>query len=261
MITSDSDLVQGVVQRLRARAKVLRRAATGTLILIIGVLAAGLSIFLLAGELANREARKALVKAKTDVVEFLNAEVSDTEQRLNAAEDEISYYRDELRQEVQRSDRPGQGPIALQIREQLERAQVRRGQLQENLRDLEARRELARADLERAGESGLYGSFESETSTLVSVIVTRVSSIILLLFLVQILVPLYRYNTRLAAYYEARGDALEILDFNDPGCIEGLERLVSALSPDSVTFEKHPATPLNQSLSMVRSTLAKRARQ
>jgi hypothetical protein len=55
----------------------------------------------------------------------------------------------------------------------------------------------------------------------------------MLLFLVQILVPLYRYNTRLATFYNARADAITIIEHR-PG--EQLESLVSVLSPESIDF-------------------------
>jgi hypothetical protein len=92
---------------------------------------------------------------------------------------------------------------------------------------------------------------------MVSTIVTRTGSIILLLFLVQILVPLYRYNTRLAAYYDARGDALSIVDLDSASNVEGFERLIFALSPDAVSFGSPPLSPAEQAVRLATHVLSR----
>jgi hypothetical protein len=72
---------------------------------------------------------------------------------------------------------------------------------------------------------------------------------VLLLFLVQILVPLYRYNIRLAAFYDARADAITLVE-NRPS--EQLETLVSLLSAEAIDFGKSPVSPTQQALELVR---------
>lgn len=257
MITPDRDIVKGVIQRLRSRARSLRRAATATLLLIIGVLAAGLAIFLLAGELANREARRALVEIKQMSLDSIEARLRRVNYELSVTSADIDKYRAELDKEREGVGRPGLGPRSIELMRMLGSAEARQVDLMRELRNIEEREDIARRELRAARTSGNVIGSESETAMLISVIVTRISSIVLLLFLVQILVPLYRYNTRLAAYYEARGDALEIVSLDDPERLEGLERLVASLSPDSVTFGQHPATPVDKVLGVARSALSK----
>lgn len=172
-------------------------------------------------------------------------------------ETSLKKNRNELEFERQRPDRPGEGPRVLELEKRLLAAEAHYEDLRNKLRDLERQRSAAQRELAATSSSGSVITPESQVSTLISVVVTRVSSIVLLLFLVQILVPLYRYNIRLAAYYDARGDALEIFDFDNFEDIEGLERLVAVLSPDSMTFGQQPTTPVEQLLELAKHTISK----
>jgi cbb3-type cytochrome oxidase subunit 3 len=95
----------------------------------------------------------------------------------------------------------------------------------------------------------------SDYGAVVSAIATRVGTIVLLLFLVRILVPLYRYNKRLSAYYDARVDALELAHSNrreGDSELELFERLTPSLSPDHIDFSEAPASPTQEVLDFVR---------
>ena len=58
----------------------------------------------------------------------------------------------------------------------------------------------------------------------------------IILFLVQVFISLYRYNMRLAAYYEARADALILTKVLGTPVVDLVERL----TPESVDFGKMP---------------------
>ncbi len=88
---------------------------------------------------------------------------------------------------------------------------------------------------------------------LVSTVTTRVGSVLILLFLVQILVSLYRYNIRLAAYYDARADGLELVT---TGSSEQIESIVRALSPESIDFGKSPMSPATHAVDLAKEILA-----
>ena len=79
--------------------------------------------------------------------------------------------------------------------------------------------------------------------------VIRVAILALLAFLLQLLVNLYRYNMRLAAYYSARADAL-VLSFSER---HDLWRLIDAFSPDSLDFGRAPKSPTQQIADVVRA--------
>jgi hypothetical protein len=82
-------------------------------------------------------------------------------------------------------------------------------------------------------KSGIIESLKAsnyELYNLINTIATRFGSIVILLFLVQILIRVFRYNSRLASFYRGRSYALEIY-LKDPTNLK-IETLVSALSPD-----------------------------
>ena len=82
----------------------------------------------------------------------------------------------------------------------------------------------------------------------------------LALFLVQILVTMFRYYTRLAAFYDALADALVLVsrkvDWMEPQSANALQDLVSALSPDRYDFRKPPRSPADQAANIAKDFLA-----
>jgi hypothetical protein len=67
---------------------------------------------------------------------------------------------------------------------------------------------------------------------LISTAITRTGAVLLLVFGAQVLINFYRYNLRLAAFYDSRADALELLG---DGELSDLGPLVSAFSVDQIT--------------------------
>ena len=76
-----------------------------------------------------------------------------------------------------------------------------------------------------------------DENLLVATAVTRFGVLVIAIYLVQILINLYRYNTRVAAYYRAAADALVLLD-HSPKKIEELRTL---LWPD-LDYGRSPQT-------------------
>ncbi len=92
-------------------------------------------------------------------------------------------------------------------------------------------------------------------------IATRIAIVALLIYLVQIAVHLYRYNSRLATYYQARGDAIALIRADAAGKPMGLgdvtlPDIVAALSPDNVAFDK-ASPPTQQVVDIAKSSIAK----
>jgi hypothetical protein len=77
---------------------------------------------------------------------------------------------------------------------------------------------------------------------LIQTSVTRFGVVLIMVFLVQILVSLYRYNMRLSAFYYGRADAL-VLVSKQPA---DLRALVELISPDKLDFGKPPRTPAEE---------------
>ena len=88
-------------------------------------------------------------------------------------------------------------------------------------------------DIRALGQGGSTTGRRLDDPIWVSTQITRIGSIVLILFLVQILVALYRYNTRLAAFYDARADLIIMVD--RPLIL--LEK-ADALTPGGVDFTK-----------------------
>lgn len=77
---------------------------------------------------------------------------------------------------------------------------------------------------------------------LIQTSVTRFGVVLIMVFLVQILVSLYRYNMRLSAFYFGRADALVLLNKMP----SELRTLVDVISPDKLDFGKPPRTPAEE---------------
>ena len=90
---------------------------------------------------------------------------------------------------------------------------------------------------------------EVPLAQLIQTNVTRFGTIIMITFLVSILTPLYRYNIRLATYYDARADVLALMDTKLAGV--GFINLATALTP-LFDFGKAPSTPIEQVIELAR---------
>jgi hypothetical protein len=79
---------------------------------------------------------------------------------------------------------------------------------------------------------------------------TRIGVLAAMFFLVTILVPQYRYSIKMANFYQARRDSLEMLP--DKFGVEDFERVVSIMNPD-IDFGKSPPTPWQHVLEVVKA--------
>lgn len=82
----------------------------------------------------------------------------------------------------------------------------------------------------------------------------RIVAVALLLFLVQIVNGIYRYNKKMAGFYSGRADALELFALNEENDIS---KLASILSPDNIDFGKQPKSPINTTLEFLQTTKGK----
>jgi hypothetical protein len=60
---------------------------------------------------------------------------------------------------------------------------------------------------------------------------TRIGVILIVLFLVQVFIRVFRYNTRLGAYYKARADALELSQIRPE---LSFDKIINLVSPDNI---------------------------
>jgi hypothetical protein len=117
------------------------------------------------------------------------------------------------------------------------------------------------------GAAQVGGTDHAETDlpitspTVVSTIATRVGALALIFFLVQVLVPLFRYSTRLSAFYSSRADAIHLLSAADLAPLakhaEVLDKVAEILFPANLTFGKEPRTPLSDLAAVAGETAKK----
>jgi hypothetical protein len=90
---------------------------------------------------------------------------------------------------------------------------------------------------------------------IVATAITRVGVVLIIVFLVQILMGLYRYNTKLIAYYNSRRDLLTLWD----GKQSALVSLDRTLSLPPIDFGKEPKHPLEDIMRAVGGKLSNEA--
>lgn len=75
--------------------------------------------------------------------------------------------------------------------------------------------------------------------------ILRFGILALLLFFVQILVNIYRYSSRLAAFYNSRADSIRLLQLDSSSSIdaERLDAIVRSLEPHGVEFAASAGAP------------------
>ena len=91
----------------------------------------------------------------------------------------------------------------------------------------------------------------SLVSVLVSAATLRIGITVLLVFLVQILVGVYRYALRLAAFYDARADALLLLR-KDATVEVKIAEASKLLSAEKVSFGPEPKTPIENGMDALK---------
>jgi hypothetical protein len=220
-MSNEADRLRGTVVRLRLRAIRLRRSALFCLALIIAALASGLTLFYLAAEISDPAAYKAF----DTTVDRFNAEVSD-----------VKFATDYLlsrKQEERRQKNVSIEPIAIT-------------DLAQQTASLTTAAKELRDTIAAMKQS-------DQTRRLISTISTRVGAVLILIFLVQILVVLYRYSIRLANYYDARADALE-MSLGDAGQLmeARLVAVTDVIAPEKIAFDREPKTPIQHMMEAAR---------
>ena len=212
--SSSSPSIKALVVSLRRRARFLRATSWITLFLSFLAIAFGLLVFTRAGEIAQRDILSQRLTEELYLSKFRNAEALGRIQQLLQ-----SSGRDAL--------------------SELEEIKTIRGEIERNSQ----RAEQALRSIESSGSNGQLLFFLSTVST-------RLGSVLILIFLVQILLSVYRYSVRLVSYYDSRADAL--LLYTGPDA-DQLQKLVSTLSAERVEFGKSPTTPAEQATELIKS--------
>jgi hypothetical protein len=79
---------------------------------------------------------------------------------------------------------------------------------------------------------------------------TRIGALVTMFFLVTILVPQYRYNVRMANFYQARSDSFGMLP--EQMSAEDFDKVVNIMTPN-IDFGKAPPTPWEQIIEVIKT--------
>lgn len=83
-------------------------------------------------------------------------------------------------------------------------------------------------------------------------ILTRFGAVLVVLFLTQILVGLYRYSLRISAFYDSRADMLEIFRADADGVLSDFGVIGEIMSPDNYDFGKSPNSPAGMAVGLAK---------
>lgn len=231
---SGNEVIELIIVSLRERAKKLAFASRITLVAIFLTLVGGVQVFIYADSIAQQsefeyrkyQSERLFSKLSESLVTSLQG--NDVLQVVIKPDEKID------REKISEISSKAADSIANRLSEDLSKKFS-----QQFIMELEA--------IEKAKKG------DGVDSSVISALSTRIGSVFMLLFLVQILVSLYRYSTRLAAFYDGRADALQLCkNFDDLN----LESLVALTSPDNLDF-KAQRPPTDQAIELAKQIISK----
>lgn len=249
------------IGEFRNRAKKLRRNASFTIGVIVAALVFGIAAFVFAGELASREASQTIIAQRQNRFALIQGRIDATNKAINDNQEEARAL--ERRIELGAFDHnpnSDQRSLMKQLEQRHSEAKEKDAKLRKDLEKLEYQ-QLSLTDEPNSTDDAIKPVAINSYSILISAIATRIGSIVLLLFLVRILVPLYRYNVRLSSYFDARADALELLRlYNRENDNNFFQKLIASLSPEAIDFAEGPPSPTQETLDFVKHLLSSQQR-
>ena len=104
-----------------------------------------------------------------------------------------------------------------------------------------------------SNDNGAGNFVQTNSNFLIASAVTRIGILLIVVFLVQILVGIYRYSMRMSAFYLSRADSLLLISNN----ANSLGAWEDSLLPKEIDFGKTPVSPAKEALDVVREALRK----
>lgn len=258
-LTHDDEMPTVITKVFRERARRLRISALTNLVMVISLLIVGIGVFVFAGTLASKESEQVIAKDKRARLEFVKLERSKLNYELDDLNRTIGVTEERLTSETEGSvgtGRAGQGPVYRSIADRLRSLQSDREGLRVRIKDLEQQEATISEDIVKGTSTHQNIFDQNQLSVLISAIATRVGAIVLLLFLIKILVPLYRYNVKLASYYDARADALQMGLLEGRYTLQSFETLAVILTPAKIDFTASPDSPADQAIELAKHVVA-----
>ena len=205
-----------VVRRLEKRITELRSRSTMIYWTILSTLFSGIFVIIFASNLASRDSTMATLLASAN---------SERQEAVN----ELQFYQSKA------------------LSSQLDMA---------NAGVAQARFDIVEKNYQKILDAALASAInrnQDDKDIYSSGTVLRICVVALLIFLTQILVSLYRYNSRLIAFYCSRRDALTLVG-GDP---QKMKPLVALLFPTLLDFGREPRHPFQEFGGLLKSAVAR----
>jgi len=231
---SSLESVDAVVNGLRERAIRLRQMSYLILVLLIFLLATGFLTF--------TRAEKTASLATSEVERLLENQRLEEDKLRN-----LQNYQDQL---IDDSDRnfPDIGSNQNSDSKSVSDRERLWGTIKEIGEEIERKKKVIESVSSRIStqETPILG--ESAARFALSLLSTKIGAVLLLVFGAQILVSLYRYILKLAAFSDSRADVLQLI--TEKELVE--EKLSIFLSSDQIEFVAKAETPSKQALKMAK---------
>jgi uncharacterized protein (DUF2267 family) len=253
-------ILERIVARFRKRAQTHKKISYLALVFTVFVLIGGIYIFSVAEELADarRDAMNAQIyKEVLPLFESASTGLREVSEAASQAGKDASEMASSISAYLK-------SPAAASLPEKFGQDAELRKALLRFLSEIEVKKaNVAMNDFARSAKvvaEALDRTIkkqapeDSQMALLARAISTRVMAVILTIFLVQLLIGLYRYNTRMAAYYDGRADALEL---SQGAKKEMLEILVPLLSAETIDFGKGPSSPIERAVEVTKAVISK----
>jgi hypothetical protein len=224
-----------VILDLRMRSARLSTRNNVLLLAVIAVLISSAFFITFSGQLASKDTEsldslqtlRTMTDARETEIRQLEDEYASTTVQANEAAAKLTGKLSvDEQQSVKAAEAKANAKLPL-IKDRLERTKD----------DAKELREL----LPKAGEAAFLSKADSGTSAaklLIAAGITRFGILALAIFLVQILVGLYKYNARIAGFYRSEADAIMLAGDDS---VKGLGELMKSISPQ-VGFDKAEST-------------------
>lgn len=221
-----------IIKNLRVRASRFRSVAFIALGLSVALLIGAIYLFLYASELSFRD--------NVNLIELKSIQIQELNKQRNVLNLELKEAQERYLAEIRGTGGTGKlgaGPVAKLFKDRM----------------IELDMQLSEMDSRIASESKARNDGKQNAISMSQVITTSVTRLIVLgtvIFLVQILVNLYKYNMRVAGHYEAIADAMSISGTTISS--ESFVNIAELLSTNKIDFGATPSSIFDKAIDLIK---------
>jgi len=83
--------------------------------------------------------------------------------------------------------------------------------------------------------------------------ITRFGTVLFIVYAIGIMLNVYRYVMKMAAYHDARADALQLMHDRDDKEATRFAKFAESLDAEKIDFGKSPKTPMHQIVDLAKA--------